>query len=131
LVVANFLQIELRVTRYISKESKAIDAYCNKRDLHRETAALIQGVELDQVTKEQKTRQNYTNFELAYAASFATLWKQAIAQYGTYLTRLEAKQLVNDFREACPKLYQWQQDHGTKATELDSSAVVWVEALLV
>lgn len=60
--------------------------------------------------------QGNCNFGLLYGAGAATLRKQAAAQYGVNLSLKEAQQLVTGFREAYPKLYQWQVDEGEGTT---------------
>lgn len=54
LVVADFSQVELRVAAFLSGEQRMLDAYLAGRDLHTETAALMAGVDVEQVTKAQR-----------------------------------------------------------------------------
>jgi len=112
LVVADFSQIELRVAAELSKEPRMIEAYAAGRDLHTETAALMRGVPLDQVTKADRTSAKVANFGLLYGAGPATLQKQAVAQYGIDMSLAEAKQIVEGFRSAYPKLYEYQRAVG-------------------
>lgn len=116
LVVADFSQIELRVAAELSGEKIMIQAYLDGRDLHTETAARLKGVDQDKVTKSDRTSAKIANFGLLYGAGPATLRKQAIAQYGVDMTPTEAKEIVDGFRAAYPKLYAWQQEEGTAET---------------
>lgn len=123
LVVADFSQVELRVAAELSGEQRMIDAYLAGRDLHTETAALMTGVSLEEVTKDARTSAKVANFGLLYGAGPATLQKQAVAQYGIDMELSEARKIVEDFRSAYPRLYAWQQDEGTKTTKAVQTAL--------
>jgi hypothetical protein len=123
LVVADFSQIELRVLAELSGEELMRAAYRAGRDLHTETASLITGKNMAEVTKEERTSSKLVNFGLAYGAGPATLRKQAIAQYGIDLSIEESKELVDGFRRAYPTLYAWQQSEGTKTTKAVQTAL--------
>jgi DNA polymerase I-like protein with 3'-5' exonuclease and polymerase domains len=123
LVVADFSQIELRVAAELSGEKIMIQAYADGRDLHTETAARLKGVDQDKVTKNDRTSAKIANFGLLYGAGPATLRKQAVAQYGVDMTPTEAKEIVDGFREAYPRLYDWQQEEGTSEIECVYTAI--------
>ena len=116
LVVADFSQIELRVAAELSGEERMLEAYRAGRDLHTETAALMTGVELSKVSKAQRTSAKVANFGLLYGAGAATLRKQAMSQYGIYMELKEAKEIVEGFRQAYPRLYEWQMEEGNGTT---------------
>lgn len=116
LVVADFSQIELRVAAELSGEERMLAAYNAGRDLHTETAALMTGKALDEVTKSERQSSKVANFGLLYGAGPATLQKQAVAQYGLDITLKEAKKIVAGFRKAYPRLYEWQQEQGGQTT---------------
>jgi DNA polymerase I-like protein with 3'-5' exonuclease and polymerase domains len=123
LVVADFSQIELRVAAELSGEERMLEAYRAGRDLHTETAALMTGVALGEVTKKQRTSAKVANFGLLYGAGAATLRKQAVAQYGIDIELEEAREIVNGFRSAYPRLYQWQVQEGNKTTKAVTTAL--------
>lgn len=123
LVVADFSQVELRVAAELSGEQRMIDAYLAGRDLHTETAALMAKVSFDEVTKAQRQSAKVANFGLLYGAGPATLQKQAVAQYGIDMELSEAREIVEGFRSAYPRLYAWQQDEGTKTTKAVQTAL--------
>lgn len=116
LVVADFSQIELRVAAELSGEPRMIEAYLAGRDLHTETAALMTGVTLEEVSKQARTSAKMANFGLLFGAGAATLQKQAVAQYGIDMELDEAREIVEGFRTAYPTLHAWQQEEGTKTT---------------
>lgn len=123
LVVADFSQVELRVAAELSGEQRMIDAYLAGRDLHTETAALMAKVSFEEVTKAQRQSAKVANFGLLYGAGPATLQKQAVAQYGIDMELSEAREIVEGFRSAYPRLYAWQQDEGTKTTKAVQTAL--------
>ena len=123
LVVADFSQVELRVAAELSGEQRMLDAYIAGRDLHTETAALIAGVDIKDVTKAQRQSAKVANFGLLYGSGPATLQKQAIAQYGIDMSLSEAKDIVEGFRTAYPRLYAWQQEEGTKVSKAINTAL--------
>jgi len=116
LVVADFSQVELRVAAELSGEPRMLEAYLAGRDLHTETAALMRGVPLDQVTKADRTSAKVANFGLLYGAGPATLRKQAVSQYGIDMTIGEAREIVENFRRAYPRLYDYQRGVGEAVT---------------
>jgi DNA polymerase-1 len=116
LVVADFSQVELRVAAQLSGEPRMLEAYKAGRDLHTETAALMTGKAHEAVEKSERQSAKVANFGLLYGAGAATLQKQAVAQYGLDMTFEEAKQIVEGFRKAYPRLYQWQQEQGDGTT---------------
>jgi DNA polymerase I-like protein with 3'-5' exonuclease and polymerase domains len=117
LVVADFSQVELRVAAELSGEPLMHAAYKAGRDLHTETAALLTDKNPEDVTKKERTSAKICNFGLLYGAGAATLRRQASAQYGVDLELEEAQQLVTRFRQAYPRLYEWQSEEGNKTTE--------------
>lgn len=123
LVVADFSQVELRVAAELSGEQRMIDAYLAGRDLHTETAALMAKVSFEEVTKAQRQSAKVANFGLLYGAGPATLQKQAVAQYGIDMELSEAREIVEGFRSAYPRLYAWQQQEGTKTTKAVQTAL--------
>lgn len=116
IVAGDFSQVELRVAGELSGEERILDAYRAGRDLHTETAALMTGKPLEAVTKADRTSAKICNFGLLYGAGPATLQKQAVAQYGIDMEFETAKELVANFREAYPRLLEWQQAQGTSTT---------------
>lgn len=117
LVVGDFSQIELRVAAELSGEPRMIEAYLAGRDLHTETAALMAGVDIENVTKDQRQSAKICNFGLLFGAGPATLRKQSIAQYDVDIDMKEAKRLVDGFRNAYPRLYEWQTEQGNMTTQ--------------
>jgi DNA polymerase I-like protein with 3'-5' exonuclease and polymerase domains len=112
LICADFSQVELRVAAELSREERMIQAYRDGRDLHTETASSIARVAIQDVTKAMRTSAKIANFGLLYGAGAATFQRQALAQYGILYSMKECKEIVEGFRLAYPRLYEWQQEEG-------------------
>lgn len=69
IISADYSQIELRIMAHISGDPGLIDAFLHGKDIHRATAAEVFGVELDQVTPEQRRMAKVINFGLIYGMS--------------------------------------------------------------
>ena len=112
LICADFSQVELRVAAELSREERMIQAYRDGRDLHTETASSIARVAIQDVTKAMRTSAKIANFGLLYGAGAATFQRQALAQYDILYSMKECKEIVEGFRLAYPRLYEWQQEEG-------------------
>ena len=68
-VIADYSQIELRVSAELSGEKVMQEAFEKDEDLHRLTASKAFGVQLSEVSKEQRTASKAINFGLIYGMS--------------------------------------------------------------
>jgi len=66
LLSADYSQVELRLLAHFSQDKNMLEAFQNDRDIHRQTAAEIFDVPLDQVTKDQRNGAKAINFGLMY-----------------------------------------------------------------
>ncbi len=66
---ADYSQIELRIMAHISGDHSLLHAFHAGLDVHRATAAEVFGVEVDQVTSEQRRYAKVINFGLIYGMS--------------------------------------------------------------
>lgn len=69
LVSADYSQIELRILAHVSKCKHMIDAFNSGVDLHSSTAAKINNISIDEVTKEQRRIAKAVNFGIVYGMS--------------------------------------------------------------
>lgn len=65
-VVADYSQIELRLMAHLSGDPAFVEAFRAGEDIHRQTAALIFGVELADVSSEMRSRAKTINFGTIY-----------------------------------------------------------------
>ena len=80
-LVADYSQIELRLMAHLSGDPAFIEAFHQGGDIHRQTAALIFGVPVEQVTSEMRARAKTINFATIYGQGpFALSRQLGIAQ---------------------------------------------------
>lgn len=109
LVIADYSQIELRVVAEISKDERMIKAYENGEDLHRLTAALINGKHISQVTKEERQSAKAMNFGLVFAMGAKGLQIYAKETYDVDMTLEEAEKFRNRFFNAYKGVALWHK----------------------
>lgn len=97
LLSADYSQIELRLLAHFSEDPHLLAAFNQGEDVHAATAALVFGIPVDQVTKEQRYRAKTVNFGVIYGQSAHGLSQQL------KITRFEAQQFID--------LYFAQYDH--------------------
>ena len=68
---ADYSQIELRLLAHLSGDPAFVEAFQPGGDIHRQTAALIFGVPLEQVTPEMRARAKTINFATIYGQGAA------------------------------------------------------------
>ncbi len=66
LLSADYSQVELRILAHFSQDKNMLSAFHNDLDIHRQTAAEVFEVPLDQVTKDMRTGAKAINFGLMY-----------------------------------------------------------------
>lgn len=109
LVIADYSQIELRVVAEISRDERMIKAYKNGEDLHRLTAALVNGKHLSQITKEERQSAKAMNFGLVFAMGAKGLQIYAKETYDVDMTLEEAEQFRNRFFNAYKGVALWHK----------------------
>jgi len=76
LVAADYSQIELRIMAHLAQDEGLLYAFRHNLDVHKATAAEVFGVELEQVTTDQRRSAKAINFGLIYGMSAFGLAKQ-------------------------------------------------------
>ena len=92
-VVADYSQIELRLMAHLSKDPAFVAAFRAGGDIHRQTASVIFGVPLDQVTGEMRSRAKTINFGTIYGQGPFALARQL------GITQDEAKNFITQYFE--------------------------------
>ena len=90
LVSADYSQIELRLLAHLSRDPAFVQAFQSGGDIHRQTAALIFEVPLDEVTSEMRGRAKTINFATIYGQGAHALSRQldvAHAEAKEFITR--------------------------------------------
>ena len=92
-LVADYSQIELRLMAHLSGDPAFIEAFRQGGDIHRQTAALIFNVPVDQVTPEMRARAKTINFATIYGQGAFALSRQL------GISQDEAKQFISRYFE--------------------------------
>jgi DNA polymerase-1 len=98
LVVADYSQIELRILAHLSDDRALIDAFDEKQDIHRATAAKIFSVSPDLVSHEMRNAAKRINFALLYGMAPFTLGKDL------GVSTAEAKSYIDSYFAQFPKV---------------------------
>ena len=103
LICADYSQIELRILAHLSQDERFIDAYHQRQDIHRRTAAEVFGVPLDEVTSMQRSQAKAVNFGVVYGISDYGL----ATQLG--ISRTMARDFIARFFERYPGIRIYQE----------------------
>src|SRR3954453_12236498 len=76
LLVADYSQIELRIMAHLSRDAAFIEAFRQGGDIHRQTAALIFNVPVEEVTGDMRARAKTINFATIYGQGAFALSRQ-------------------------------------------------------
>jgi len=90
-VVADYSQIELRLLAHLSGDEAFVAAFRKGGDIHRQTAAVIFGVEVEAVTADQRARAKTINFATIYGQGAHSLSRQL------GISRDEAKTFIEEY----------------------------------
>lgn len=97
-VSADYSQFELRIAAAMSNDEPMIEAFNNDRDIHTETAALINGIPASEVTKEMRYAAKAVNFGILYGQGTFGLAN------GAGISLAEAKDFIDKYFAVRPKL---------------------------
>jgi DNA polymerase-1 len=111
ILAADYSQIELRIMAHLSEDKGLIDAFANGEDIHRATAAEVFGVELDDVSDEQRRNAKAINFGLIYGMSAFGLGRQL------HIGRNEAQQYIDLYFARYPGVLRYMDDTRKLAAE--------------
>ena len=93
LLAADYSQIELRLLAHLSGDPAFVEAFLAGGDIHKQTAAVIFGVELADVTSEMRARAKTINFATIYGQGAFALARQL------KITQAEAKMFIETYFE--------------------------------
>lgn len=104
LLAADYSQIELRLIAQISQDNAMLEAFIKNQDIHTATAAGIYGVELSEVTPDQRRNAKTVNFSIIYGAGATNLSQQL------NISRAEAKKLIEQYFNQYTGLKKYMSD---------------------
>ena len=111
IVAADYSQIELRIMAHLSGDKGLLDAFSHGLDVHKATAAEVFGVELEQVSGEQRRRAKAINFGLIYGMSAFGLAKQL------HVGRNEAQQYIDTYFARYPGVLRYMENTRAQAAD--------------
>ena len=92
-LTADYSQVELRLLAHLSADEAFVNAFRAGGDIHRQTAALIFNVKLEDVTAEMRARAKTINFATIYGQGAHALSRQLKVEHA------EAKKFIEDYFE--------------------------------
>jgi DNA polymerase-1 len=102
LIVADYDQVELRCAGYLSGDTNMLRVFSRGEDIHRQAAAAMFGVPLDQVTDDMRAVGKTQNFAVLYGAGEGKI--AAVA--GCSIDR--AVELIAGYFRTFPKINDWK-----------------------
>lgn len=100
---ADYSQIELRVMAHLSGDENMAEAFRLGHDIHAATAAKIYKEDIDNVTRDQRTKAKRANFGIIYGITVFGLAERLD------ISRAEASQLIDDYFDSFPKVAQYME----------------------
>jgi DNA polymerase-1 len=90
-LAADYSQIELRLLAHLSGDPAFVEAFLAGGDIHRQTAAIIFGVDLSAVNSEMRSRAKTINFATIYGQGAHALSRQIKVEYA------EAREFIDTY----------------------------------
>ena len=100
---ADYSQIELRVMAHLSCDENMIEAFREGHDIHAATAAKIYKEEMENVSRDQRTKAKRANFGIIYGITVFGLAERLD------ISRDEAKMLIDGYFETFPKVKEYME----------------------
>ena len=104
LVSFDYSQIELRILAHMAHVTNLIDAFNQGKDIHRHTAALVFGVEDEEVTPQMRSQARAVNFGIIYGMSEFRLSKDI------GMSIAEARNFINKYFETYPEVKTYMDE---------------------
>lgn len=101
---ADYSQIELRIMAHLSGDENMIEAFKEEQDIHAATAAKIYKININEVTREQRSKAKTANFGIIYGISVFGLAERLNVE------RKEAKELIDGYFENYPKVKAYMDE---------------------
>lgn len=118
-LAADYSQVELRVLAHISQDKALLTAFREDQDIHRTTAAAVYGIDVADVTYDQRRFAKAVNFGLIYGMGAYRLARDS------ELTLAEAENYIKAYFERFPGINRYLKETQEQARNLG-----YVETLL-
>ena len=119
LLSADYSQIELRLIADLSQETAMLDSFAQGLDIHKATAARVYGLNIDDVTADQRRNAKTVNFSIIYGAGALNLSRQLS------IPRKEARELIDNYfmqyqglKKYMDDIVRFAREHGYVSTKL-------------
>ncbi|MFD1629977.1 DNA polymerase I [Pseudopedobacter beijingensis] len=104
LLSADYSQIELRIIAEISKDENMLDAFSKGLDIHTATAAKVYGLDIKEVTSDQRRNAKAVNFGIIYGQSAFGL------SQNLGIPRKEAAEIIENYFEQYKGIKDYMSD---------------------
>jgi len=111
LMAADYSQIELRIIAALSEDPNMIEAFRSGQDIHAATAAKVFHVDMDQVSRDQRSSAKAVNFGIIYGQSAFGL------SQNLGISRTEAKSIIDAYFTQYPTIKTYMDNAVAKARE--------------
>jgi DNA polymerase-1 len=111
LISADYSQIELRIMAHLSKDENLTYAFNNNLDIHSATAAEVFGINLNDVSQDQRRSAKAINFGLMYGMSAFGLTRQLD------IPRAEAQKYLDTYFERYTGVKRYMEETKAQAKE--------------
>ena len=101
---ADYSQIELRIMAHFASDKAMIESFKSGEDIHRRTAAEVYGVDINDVTSDQRRAAKTANFAIIYGVSAYGLSQQSELSLG------ESRDFIDIYFERYPGIKKYMED---------------------
>ena len=108
---ADYSQIELRIMAHLSNDPNMIEAFREGDDIHAATAAKINKINIEEVSREQRSKAKTANFGIIYGISVFGLAERM------NVPRSEAKELIDGYFQTYPQIKAFMDKSIERARE--------------
>jgi DNA polymerase-1 len=116
---ADYSQIELRVMAHLSGDENMLRVFKEGKDLHAATAATIYKKDIQEVTRDERTKSKRANFGIIYGITVFGLAERL------EIERDEARQLIDGFFQTFPRVHDYMEEQKEKARRLGYAETVF------
>ncbi|MCR4994161.1 MAG: DNA polymerase I [Bacteroidales bacterium] len=108
---ADYSQVELRIMAHLSGDEGLIEDFRLGHDIHAATAAKIFHKQLDEVSREERSRAKTANFGIIYGITAFGLTERL------GISRTESKQLIDNYFATYPRVHAFMQESIDRARQ--------------
>lgn len=101
---ADYSQIELRIMAHYASDKTMIESFKSGEDIHRRTAAEVYGVDIKNVTNDQRRAAKTANFAIIYGVTAYGLSQQSQLSLG------ESRDFIDVYFERYPGIKKYMED---------------------